>query len=369
MIMTLCRILTIIMIPLQCFISGSPTLQRLVFSADDIKGWRFLSNTQGIEKSFIYIMNTTDICFGAICSQECNLTIVSHEEPSSPQNGTIKCRNQLQQCRMSGTSQVSFSVRGSCSSSSDFVRLAVIDNRAGVCGEDRPLCFNDVHVHPNNSGQETTNLYNNTRFASTTSLHSKEHVNNTYMTSDFGTTTSFILINASNRTDLAENATWSCCNTDKTPQPLSLHTKRKPISKRDMDIALGVTVSLSVLVVSVMLFLIGRLLYRTRHVVKVETSIGSFDIVNPSDGVFDDPSRFLSETYIHIRKVSESNTDETPAPSPTGQPQESCFDAMTSRNSRTHYGRFSTFTGHSSEGFPHKCSAKTDGRFQSTHPR
>lgn len=103
--------------------------------------------------------------------------------------------------------------------------------------------------------------------------------------------------------------------------------------------------------------------------VKVETSIGSFDIVNPSDGVFDDPSRFLSETYIHIRKVSESNTDETPAPSPTGQPQESCFDAMTSRNSRTHYGRFSTFTGHSSEGFPHKCSAKTDGRFQSTHPR
>lgn len=136
-----------------------------------------------------------------------------------------------------------------------------------------------------------------------------------------------------------------------------------------MDIALGVTVSLSVLVVSVILFLIGRLLYRTRHVVKVETSIGSFDIVNPSDGVFDDPSRFLSETYIHIRKVSESNTDETPAPSPTGQPQESCFDAMTSRNSRTHYGRFSTFTGHSSEGFPHKCSAKTDGRFQSTHPR
>lgn len=103
--------------------------------------------------------------------------------------------------------------------------------------------------------------------------------------------------------------------------------------------------------------------------VKVETSIGSFDIVNPSDGVFDDPSRFLSETYIHIRKVSESNTDETPAPSPTGQPKESCFDAMTSRNPRTHYGRFSTFTGHSSEGFPHKCSAKTDGRFQSTHPR
>lgn len=100
--------------------------------------------------------------------------------------------------------------------------------------------------------------------------------------------------------------------------------------------------------------------------VKVGTSIGSFDIVNPSDGVFDDPSRFLSETYIHIRKVSESNTDETPAPSPTGQPQESCFDAMTSRNPRTHYGRFSTFTGHSSEGFPHKCSAKTDGRFQST---
>lgn len=117
-------------------------MQRLVFSADDIKGWRFLSNTQGIEKSFIYIMNTTDICFGAICSQECNLTIVSHDEPSSPQNGTIKCRNQLQQCRMSGTSQVSFSVRGSYSSSSDFVRLAVIDNRAGVCGEDRPLCFN-----------------------------------------------------------------------------------------------------------------------------------------------------------------------------------------------------------------------------------
>lgn len=168
MIMTLCRILTIIMIPckwlvslavnfvnninvyynwviffsVQCFISGSPTLQRLVFSADDIKGWRFLSNTQGNEKSFIYIMNTTDICFGAICSQECNLTIASHDEPSSPQNGTIKCRNQLQQCRMSGTSQVSFSVRGSCSSSSDFVRLAVIDNRAGVCGEDRPLCFN-----------------------------------------------------------------------------------------------------------------------------------------------------------------------------------------------------------------------------------
>ncbi|XP_052689138.1 uncharacterized protein LOC128167449 isoform X2 [Crassostrea angulata] len=328
MIMTLCRILTIIIIPLQCFIFGSPTLQRLVFSADDIKGWRFLSNTQGNEKSFIYIMNTTDICFGAICSQECNLTIVSHDEPSSPQNGTIECRNQLQQCRMSGTNQVSFSVRGSCSSSSDFVRLAVIDNRAGVCGEDRPLCFND-----------------------------------------FGTTTSSILINASNRTDLAENATWSCCNTDKTPQPLSLHTKRKPISRRDMDIALGVTVSLSVLVVSVMLFLIGRLLYRTRHVVKVETSIGSFDIVNPSDGVFDDPSRFLSETYIHIRKVSESNTDETPAPSPTGQPQESCFDAMTSRNPRTHYGRFSTFTGRSSEGFPHKCSAKTDGRFQSTHPR
>lgn len=166
--MTLCRILTVIMIPckwlvslavnfvnnvnvcynwviffsVQCFISGSPTLQRLVFSADDIKGWRFLSNTQGNEKSFIYIMNTTDICFGAICSQECNLTIVSHDEPSSPQNGTIKCRNQLQQCRMSGTSKVSFSVRGSCSSSSDFVRLAVIDNRAGVCGEDRPLCFN-----------------------------------------------------------------------------------------------------------------------------------------------------------------------------------------------------------------------------------
>lgn len=45
------------------------------------------------------------------------------------------------------------------------------------------------------------------RFASTTSLHSKEHVNNTYMTSDFGTTTSSILINASNRTDLAENGT------------------------------------------------------------------------------------------------------------------------------------------------------------------
>lgn len=130
----------------QCFISGSPTLQRLVFSADDIKGWRFLSNTQGNEKSFIYIMNTTDICFGAICSQECNLTIVSHEELSrnevSPRNGTLKCRNQLQQCRMSGTGQVSFSVRGSCSSSLDFVRLAVIDNRAGVCGEDRPLCFN-----------------------------------------------------------------------------------------------------------------------------------------------------------------------------------------------------------------------------------
>lgn len=103
--------------------------------------------------------------------------------------------------------------------------------------------------------------------------------------------------------------------------------------------------------------------------VKVETSIGSFDIVNPSDGVFEDPSRFLSETYIHIRKVSESNTDETPAPSPTGQPQESCFDAMTSRNSRTHYGRFSTFTGHSSEGFPHRCTAKIDGRIQSTPPR
>lgn len=165
--MILCRILTIIMIPckkltslavyfvnnikvcynwvffsVQCFMSGSPILQRLVFSADDIKGWRFLSNTQGNENSFIYIMNTTDICFGAICSQECNLTIVSHDEPSSPQNGTIKCRNQLQQCRISGTNKVSFSVRGSCSSSSDFVRLAVIDNRAGVCGEDRPLCFN-----------------------------------------------------------------------------------------------------------------------------------------------------------------------------------------------------------------------------------
>lgn len=101
----------------------------------------FVQHTRKREVFYLY-NEYTDICFGAICSQECNLTIVSHDEPSSPQNGTIKCRNQLQQCRMSGTSQVSFSVRGSCSSSSDFVRLAVIDNRAGVCGEDRPLCFN-----------------------------------------------------------------------------------------------------------------------------------------------------------------------------------------------------------------------------------
>lgn len=65
--------------------------------------------------------------------------------------------------------------------------------------------ISDVHAHPNKSGQETTILYTNTRFSSTTSFYSK--VTDTNMTSDYETTTSSILINAFNRTDLAENGT------------------------------------------------------------------------------------------------------------------------------------------------------------------
>lgn len=44
--------------------------------------------------------------------------------------------------------------------------------------------------------------------------------------------------------------------------------------------------------------------------VKVEIFIGFFDIVNFSDGVFEDLSRFLSEIYIYIWKVLEFNIDE-----------------------------------------------------------
>ena len=121
---------------------GSPTLQKLFFSADDIKGWRFLPDTKGRDVSFIYVMNTTDICFNAICSQECDLTIVSHAEGVSYlQNGTLNCQKRLQQCKMTSNSGVSFNVQGSCSNNSDHVRIAIKDNRAGVCGDDPPFCF------------------------------------------------------------------------------------------------------------------------------------------------------------------------------------------------------------------------------------
>jgi hypothetical protein len=87
----------------------------------------------------------------------------------------------------------------------------------------------------------------------------------------------------------------------------------------------------------------------------MDPPITSFDIDNPSDGVFENSGGFIHETYIHIRKVSESNTDESPVSSPHGQ--DSNF-GVTSSNSRSHYGEFSTFTGqHSDEVVPHRYSA------------
>ncbi|XP_056020233.1 uncharacterized protein LOC125669230 [Ostrea edulis] len=172
-----------------------------------------------------------------------------------------------------------------------------------------------------------------------------------------------------NGSNSAENATPPCYKINKT-RSSSKEDKKSEISKQDMNIALGVTISISVLVVSFMLFMIGRLLYKTRHVKRMDPPITSFDIVNPSDGVFENQGGFIHETYIHIRKVSESNTDESPVSSPHGHGQDSNFGTVTSGNSRSHYGEYSSFTGHqqSDDVVPHRYSVYGD-RGEASRPR
>ncbi|XP_061182321.1 uncharacterized protein LOC133190645 [Saccostrea echinata] len=359
--------------------------QKLVFSADDIKGWRFLSTVGENETSFIYVINTTNVCVGSICSEECDLTIVPEEDLSNLQNGTIKCKNRLQmkQCRMTGYRSISFSVKKSCRNHSNYTRLIVIDNRENICDDDISNCFEEFSFTSTTSQNPKDNGTDNITTASLGSSRvSTSNMNTVYTGSPRVSTSSITTLNPgsppvstsnkttqwktftsspmSNYTDLTENATPSCCESSKTFSPSKNNRK---ISQKDMDIALAVTVSISVLVVSVMLFLIGRLLYKTRHVTKTEPSIASFDIVNPSDGILEDPSGFLRETYIHIRKVSESNTDESPVSSPREQNQDSYPEmGVSALNSRSHYGEYSTFTGNrnSPEDFPHRYTAHRD---------
>ncbi|XP_062592726.1 uncharacterized protein LOC134254196 [Saccostrea cucullata] len=289
----------------------------------------------------------------------------------------IKGRGSLftRQCRMNGSSNISFSVKKSCRRHSTYAQLIVKDNIGNICGDDVPTCFKEVSFTSSTSQNHKDNA---TDFMTTVDSVSYSVSTSNITTMDIGISLASIKTThrktlsstyTSNQTDLSENhtdfttpntSTPSCCELSKTIHPSRSNRK---ISKTDMDIPLAVTVSISVLVVSAMLFLIGRLLYKTRHVTKTDPSIASFDIVNPSDGVLEDPSGFLRETYIHIRKVSESNTDESPVSSPRDHNQDSYPEmGMSAVNSRQHYGEFSTFTGNrnSYEDFPHRYTAHND---------